>query len=78
MSDLVTPKIALAVLWYFGQPQGLEPGHFTQALLEAIGRADLDNRERLRLGFPGHVEAYVAGAEQTDGVAALIAIAGAG
>ncbi len=76
MTGLVTPQIALAVLWYFGQPQGREPGHFAKALLEAISVADESNREKLRQGFPGYVEAYLAGAQETYGVSRLVAIAG--
>lgn len=77
MTGLVTPQIARAVLWYFGQPAGREPGHFAQALLEAISRADEENREKLRCGFPGWIEAYLAGAQETYGVNRLVAIAGA-
>lgn len=75
MSEFVTPAIARAVLWFFGQQAGQEPGHFLQALLEAIARADTTNREKLRGAFPGLVEAYVAGAEQTYGVNRLVKIA---
>lgn len=76
ISSNVTPAIAAAVLWKFGQPGGLEPGHFLQALLEAISVADLDNRARLSLAFPGLVEAYTVGANETYGVARLQEIAG--
>lgn len=77
MTGLVTPQIAYAVLWHFGRPEGREPGHFAKALLEAISVADESNREKLRVGFPGHVEAFLAGAQETYGIQRLIAIAGA-
>jgi hypothetical protein len=73
----VTPAIARGVLWFFGQPQGREPGHFTQSLLEAISRADTENRDKLAAAFPGHVEAFRMGAEETYGVNRLVEIEGA-
>ena len=33
---------------------------FSAELLRLIAKADLENRERLRLAFPDHVEAYEA------------------
>lgn len=77
MSGLVTRQIAFAVLWFFGRPEGREPGHFTMALLDAIAHADQDNLEKLRQGFPGHVEALLAGRQQTYGIDRLVKIAGA-
>ena len=32
--------------------------HFTGKLLALIGKADLGNRERIRMGFPSEVQAY--------------------
>lgn len=40
------------------QLNALRASSFTSALLIAIGRADADNLERLRAGFPDLVAAY--------------------
>lgn len=41
------------VLWFYGDPVwGLEPGHFTVALLTAFVNADTSNFALLSAGFP--------------------------
>lgn len=41
------------ILWFFGyHREGLEPGSFRKALLEAMFRADRDNFAKLRSVFP--------------------------
>jgi hypothetical protein len=72
---LVTPQIARAVLWFFRQTETPQPGHFTESLLETIAHADEENLEKLRLAFPGHVEALLAGRQETYGINRLKAIA---
>jgi hypothetical protein len=51
-SSLIDPGAASAVLWFFGDPAGREPGTFTKALLEAFAHADESNRARLNAAFP--------------------------
>lgn len=53
----VTPEDARHALWAVGDVRGYEPGGFTKALLEAYGKADLSNRQRLWTGFPGLIQA---------------------
>lgn len=58
---VVTPAVARAVIWYFGDTNlGVEPGGFVATLIKAITRADSENLEKLRLGFPDYVAAVVA------------------
>lgn len=45
---------------YIFDKQYHHAGHFMNALYEAIGRADENNLYRLRQGFPGAVDAYLA------------------
>lgn len=71
----VSPAVAEATLWFFGRPEGLDHGGFTNSLLETISKADLSNQERLRAAFPEHVRAYQMGAQQTYGIDRLVAIA---
>lgn len=71
----VTPAIARAVLWFFKSGENPQPGHFTESLLETIAHADTENLERLRSAFPGHVEALLAGRQETYGIARLVKIA---
>ena len=37
---------------------GFVPGSFSTALYHAIENADMKNKAKLRLGFPGYVDAY--------------------
>jgi hypothetical protein len=76
VSPLVTPAIARAVLWFYGYPPREDPGNFMGCLLGAIANADRENLELLRSGFPGPVEAVLAGREQTYGIDRLKKIAG--
>lgn len=50
--------VARSVLWHFGDTNlGIEPGGFEASLIRTISKADMSNLEKLRLGFPEHVEA---------------------
>jgi hypothetical protein len=71
--ESVTPEQAAHVLWFWSLPgrEGLEPGSFTRSLLEAIVRADSDNRRRLWLGFPDYVHAMDVGQWYPGGIEAL-------
>jgi hypothetical protein len=57
----ITPHMAAHVLHHYGAG-GYEPGSFIKGLIAVIARADLVNRERMALGFPG----YVAGVNLAD------------
>lgn len=57
----VSLEVARAVLYHYGDMNlGVEPGSFFRALLVAISRADLSNRELLSAGFPEYVAAVAA------------------
>lgn len=71
----ITAEEARNVLWYFGHPQGWEPGAFTSALLSAIAKADLGNRALVGLGFPGLVSGMNTAQHQPGGMDRLLAIA---
>lgn len=73
-SSVITPQLAQHVLWHFSQG-GYEPGTFTSLLLQTIGHADTENRERLRVSFPNHVRAFEMGANETYGIDRLRKIA---
>lgn len=45
-------EAARHALWHVGDPEGYEPGSFTQGLLLTWGRADTQNQMRLRVAFP--------------------------
>jgi hypothetical protein len=53
----VTTEIVHHVLWFYGEPEGWEPGSFTKNLMRAIGPADPYNTAKLRLVFPAYVAA---------------------
>lgn len=60
----------------FGQPNGpWEPGDFVQALLRAFARADLNNRARLRQGFPALAFAFTLWHDAEGGVDELAKLA---
>ena len=73
---LITPEAAQAVLWYFGDPAGIQPGGFTESLLTTIAKADLENRVILRAAFPELVSAFIAGHREHDGIEMLRQVAG--
>lgn len=62
------------VLGHFRLPGGYQGGGFTEALLTTIGKADLANRELLRLGFPNEVWAMNKAQNEEGGVAELTAL----
>jgi hypothetical protein len=45
-------EVARHLLWHAHREGGFEPGGFTVALLNAWGRADRANHDRLCLAFP--------------------------
>lgn len=72
----ITGTDAAHVLWKYGDPgDGVEPGEFVKALLEAIARADYLNRGKLGAGFPGYVTACNVAESTPDGLKILAEIA---
>lgn len=70
--EQITQKDAAHVLYKFTQGQeGLQPGGFTDALLEAMSRADGSNIERLLAGFSGLGYAVLNAQLASDGMAFL-------
>lgn len=45
-------EAARHVLWHNGDPRGVQPGSFTEKLLNAWARADGVNSARLAVAFP--------------------------
>lgn len=74
MSD-PTPKQAAHVLFAFGSG-GYRAGSFTSTLIEAIRRADPQNRAKLALGFPGYVTAVTWAIDDPLGIDRLRRVAG--
>lgn len=71
----IQPEEARNVLHYFGHPQGWEAGSFTKKLLSAMANADMGNRHRLALGFPGLVGAMNLAQHELGGIDELLKIA---
>lgn len=67
-------EIAAHILNWFEPSEGRTPGSFTTNLLRAISSADLDNRARLALGFPRHVQMFMLAQETLDGLEYLRAL----
>jgi len=67
----ITPAAASAVLWFFKDDVGRDPGHFTATLLEAFAHADLDNRARLVEAFPELGHAFLLAKSARDGIEQL-------
>ncbi|MFF2632001.1 hypothetical protein ACFVR6_03870 [Microbacterium sp. NPDC058021] len=52
-AEVLDLQVIQHVLWFYGDPVwGLEPGHFTVALLTAFVNADLGNFALLASSFP--------------------------
>ena len=68
-------EIAAHILNWFEPAEGMVPGSFTTNLLRAISSADLDNRARLALGFPRHVQMFILAQETVGGLDYLRALA---
>jgi hypothetical protein len=49
---VIKPEAAQAVLHFFGDSVGRDPGAFVVTLLEAMAAADVTNRARLVAAFP--------------------------
>lgn len=78
--DEITPVAAAQVLWTYDRtrPGGYPPGGFTEALINAICRADPYNRELLRRGFPEYVRAREVAEFMEGGLDILATIAARG
>ncbi|RCG18222.1 hypothetical protein DQ384_39190 [Sphaerisporangium album] len=78
----VDQQTARHVLWYLNRmdrrvPTGLEPGAFTQRLMDLIHTAHPTSRAKLALGFPEYVAAYhLSDIDFTAGVKILTHISG--
>lgn len=55
---------------------GYRAGSFTTVLIEAIQRADVANRAKLALGFPGYVTAVTWAMDDLGGIDRLREVAG--
>ncbi|MGW3594956.1 hypothetical protein [Streptomyces sp. NPDC005167] len=75
-TPVITEGTARHVLWHYGSEGGLQPGSFTQRLMEAVDAADIVHAELLRLGFPELVTAMLAAKNDLDGISRLQQIAG--
>ena len=74
--DEISVEDARAAVWFF-DGDGYRPGSFTLGLVTAISLADMPNRFRLALGFPGLVAAVVLAKDMTYGMTWLRERAGA-
>lgn len=74
-TEHISADDALHVLWHYGHPDGQQPGSFTEHIVIAAHKADPGNRERLRAGFPGIVEAVEVGIQHPRGIDELRKIA---
>jgi hypothetical protein len=54
---ILTQEVCRHVLWYYGAEGGVQPGSFTQALMQAIKTADGGNKAKLVQVFPEYVAA---------------------
>lgn len=45
-------EVARHLLWLAGHADGWQPGSFSESLIAALRRADLNNREKLLKAFP--------------------------
>lgn len=72
MSNIHRIEAAHVLHWFRpGEPGGMFGGGFTNALIEAISRADDMNRQRLARGFAGYVAAVDMIQRQQGGVEML-------
>lgn len=67
-------EAARHVLWHNGDPRGVQPGSFTEKILNAWSSADQENSARLALAFP--LLATAVHISQTQGSDALAEWAG--
>lgn len=73
--DRVTQRDAAHVLFVMGMEGGVQPGGFTEKLIEAMVVADEGNLDRLSLGFEGLTAAISIYKRMNGGVAVLQQIA---
>jgi hypothetical protein len=62
---------AAAVLWFFSDSLGREPGGFVKSLLTAMSHADLTNRARLVSAFPEYGRPFLMAKSARDGIQQL-------
>lgn len=75
IEPVITSQIAWHVLWQYDRG-GVQPGQFTQRLMEAIDAADMHNVGILQGSYPELVAAMMAAKNDPDGIARLQRIAG--
>ncbi|MFD5137493.1 hypothetical protein ACFWMX_14825 [Streptomyces sp. NPDC058378] len=76
-TPVITEDTARHVLWHYGRPGGMQPGSYTERLMEAIDAADMVNAEKLRGAYPELVSAMLAAKNDLDGIDCLQQIADA-
>lgn len=76
-TPVITEDTARHVLWHYGSKGGIQPGSFTQRLMETIDAADLVNVEQLRLAYPELVAAMLTAKNDRGGILQLQQTAGA-
>lgn len=67
---------AIIVLHYFGEEGYYRPGGFEEKLLSALCHADVNNQDKIGLGFPGLTAAVQIAQSDTNGLRTLKGIAG--
>jgi len=73
--DRITQRDAAHVLWVMGMEGGVQPGGFTEKLIEAMIVADDGNAHRLRAAFTGIMSAVDVYKRMEGGVKILQQIA---
>ena len=71
----ITREIAANVLHFFRSSGGHSGGSFADALYSLAAKADLHNRAKLAVAFPGEMEAFNLADGRPDGLAILRQIA---
>ena len=72
----ISPHEAIVTLFFFGaEGNWYAPGGFEAKLLSALAHADLNNQEKIGLGFPGLTAAVQIAQLQSDGLDTLRDIA---
>jgi uncharacterized protein (DUF2236 family) len=74
----IPPETARHVLWHYGRAGAIQPGSFTQRLMEAFDAADIDNAGILADAYPELGAAMLAAKLDEDGIDRLKRIAEAG
>lgn len=75
-TPVITEDTARHVLWHYGQDGGMQPGSYTERLMETIDAADVVNAEILRGAYPELVAAMLTAKNDIGGVEQLQQIAG--